>query len=136
MKHLYTIVAILCAISLASCKDSRIYVTNKIQNVQLENVSFGEELGITSGLLPGETDYVEIDENTPGVDFPMTKHVRFYMVKGDSRVLLYTKEYYTVEKDDELRIILTDDTEVVNPLNPISSRIASIKEIDVLQPEE
>ena len=45
----------------------------------------------------------------------MSAQVEFYMVKGDKRVFLKTKEYYRLEKDQKLSIIISDTTEVVNP---------------------
>lgn len=130
MKHIYTIAAILSIVLLVSCKpdEATISVTNNIKNVRLESVSFGDEISVTSNLLPGETGSRTIDEYMSTVDFPMTKQIRFYMVKGDNRVLLYTKGTYKVDKDDELKIVLTDDTEVVNPMNS-TSRVSSIQNI-------
>lgn len=124
-----TVAFIIFAILFISCKkEATISVTNNIKNVKLESVSFGDDISITRSLIPGETGSTTIDDNMSTVEFPMTKQIRFYMVKGDNRVLLYTKQSHTVDEKDDLKITLTDDTEVVNPINPIS-RSSSIKDL-------
>ncbi len=114
---------ILCLFSfillLSSCKDEHAYlkVTNKVHNVRLENISFGE-IPLGSYILPGEStsEYI-LSDNDDRVSFPMSKQISFYMVKGDNRVYLKTKEYYRVDKNQNLIIEISDETEVVNPMN-------------------
>jgi hypothetical protein len=38
------------------------------------------------------------------------------MVKGDKKVYLQTKELFRVAEDETLKIIITDDTELINPM--------------------
>ncbi len=128
MKNIFT--SILFVILFVSCKEeATIYVTNNISNVRLESVSFGEDINITSSLIPGETGQRTLDDKMSNVEFPMEKQLRFYMVKGDNRVLLYTKGSYTVNKDDDLRITLTNETEVINPMS--STLSSPLKNISV-----
>jgi hypothetical protein len=100
----------------ASCeKKATIQVTNKVHNVQLDNISF-DQIGIGSYILPGESS-PETTVSSRDISFPLSAPVQFYMVKGDRRVFLKTKEVYTLNVDDKLVVVISDDTEVVNILN-------------------
>ena len=89
-------------------------VQNKVHNVKLEQIMWnGRQL--TYSLLPGETsddviftDYKEF--------FPKTDVLEFYMTANDKRVFLKTRESYTLNAGGELTIVISDDTEVVNPM--------------------
>jgi hypothetical protein len=48
--------------------------------------------------------------------FPVRSQLEFYMVKGDKRVYLKTREFFSVDDGETLKIVLTDDTELINPL--------------------
>ncbi len=102
-----------------SCKPKEAYleVTNKVHNVKLENISYcGFWLG--NSLLPGEsTKKMLFSDDMDDVSFPMSGPIRFYMVRGENRVLLQTKENYELNTDQHLVIEITDETEVINPMN-------------------
>lgn len=122
MKKLYTLFLGLTILLLASCKDEgTVEVTNNIRNVKLEYISFGENVPVATTLLSGETAEVKVDHKMDNISFPIQAQLMFYMTAGGHRVLLYTKEMFTLDKDDHLRIVLTNDTEVVNPATNVST---------------
>jgi hypothetical protein len=104
--------AVLCT----SCEDeATIRVTNAVHNVQLDNVNF-DKFGVGSYILPGEST-PEVTISSKEASFPLSAQLQFYMVKGDRRVFLKTKDTYTLNADDKLTITINDDTEVVNMIN-------------------
>ncbi len=109
---LLCLTAFLCV----SCKPDKAHlkVTNHVHNVKLENISYcGFSLGYS--LLPGEsTKAVLFSDDYDDVSFPMTGSISFYMVRGDKRVLLNTKEHYQLKANQNLEVEITDETEVVN----------------------
>jgi hypothetical protein len=108
---------LLFSFMMISCYDeATVTVVNEVSNVQLSNISFGD-YAIYNNLLPGESGSLIISEEWNNLSFPITKHVFFYMVKGGDRVYLRTKDSYKLNKNDDLTISITDDTEVVNLLN-------------------
>ncbi|MDR0691699.1 MAG: hypothetical protein LBF69_01530 [Prevotellaceae bacterium] len=110
-------VILLFTLLLTSCeKEATIKVTNNVHNVQLDNISF-DKFGIGSYILPGETTPELTISTADDVSFPLSAPLQFYMVKGDRRVFLKTKEIYTLNVDDKLVVVISDDTEVVNMLN-------------------
>ena len=102
---------------LSSCREkAHIQLTNKVHNVSLENISYAT-IQLDSRLYPGESSKeIELSDDDDRISFPMSAQIEFYMVKGDKRVFLKTKEHYSLEKDQKLSIIISDETEVVNPL--------------------
>jgi len=101
---------------LSGCFDeAKVQVTNKVHNVRLDNISFAK-FHIGSYLYPGETAETTISDQYKDITFPVSSRLEFYMVKGDKRVYLQTKDYYRVDKDGILKIDITDDTEVINPM--------------------
>ncbi|MCD7933209.1 MAG: hypothetical protein LUH15_18675 [Tannerellaceae bacterium] len=122
MKKLYTLLFGLTTLLLASCKDEgTVEVTNNIQYVKLEYISFGDKVPVATSLLSGETAQVTVDHKMKDISFPIQAQLMFYMTAGEHRVLLYTKDTYTLDKDDHLQIVLTNDTKVVNPATNVST---------------
>ncbi|MDR2126382.1 MAG: hypothetical protein LBP63_06105 [Prevotellaceae bacterium] len=113
-KHSIFYVILLFALLFTSCdKTATIQVTNNVHNVRLDNINF-DKFGIGSHIITGEsTQQVEISTQD-NVSFPLSAQLQFYMVKGDTRVFLKTKEIYTLNEDAKLIIVINDDTEVVN----------------------
>ena len=105
------------ALLFSSCYDeAHIKVTNKVHNVTLENVSYASN-SLTHRLYPGESSSkVRLSDDDDRVSFPMSAQIEFYMVKGDKRVFLKTKESYILKKNQTLEVTITDETEVVNPM--------------------
>ncbi len=104
---------------LISCEEKKAHVqlTNKVHNVRLENISYGK-IRISSYLLPGESsEKIEISEEDDNISFPFEAQIEFYMLKGDKRVYLKTKNSYKIDEDQELLIEINDNTEVINPMD-------------------
>ena len=119
MKKTYNILTVLTFLCLFfSCREDEATITviNNIPNVRLDKVSYGV-ISVASYLIPGEKGRITIDERMTGVSFPMEERTRFYMTKGDTKVLLYTKDSFVVGKKDNTEIVLTEDTEVINPMS-------------------
>lgn len=103
----------LLALLFAGCyKEATVRVTNRVHNVQLDNINF-DKFGIGSRILPGESTPELTVSEYDDVRFPLSAPLQFYMIKGDRRVFLTTKEHYTLNADDRLEIVVSDDTEVV-----------------------
>jgi hypothetical protein len=111
-----TIIAIiLTGMLLTSCmEEGKLRVENKIHNVKIENISFGN-ISVYSSLLPGESsdDVVVSDYREK---FPKVNQLEFYMVSNGNRVYLKTKSKYRLDYGETLKIIISDTTEVINPL--------------------
>lgn len=122
MRTIHIIYLIASILFFGSCKydEATITVINKVHSVKLESVSFDNH-SVGSSLLPGEKVSQELSEHDSNVDFPITAPIKFYMVNGSSKVLLYTKKSFTLKAKDNLLIEITDDTEVINPLNESAS---------------
>jgi len=104
------------SILLSGCyNEAKVQVTNKVHNVRLDNISFSK-IPIGSYLLTGETAETILSDKYKDVSFPISSQLDFYMVKGDKRVYLRTKDYYRVDKDETLAVVITDDTELINPM--------------------
>ena len=104
-------------ILLSSCNDkAKIAVQNKLRNVSLEQVSW-DGYSIANSLLPGETSktYKVVDFKS---DFPKRAVVKFYMKRGDNQVYLETKYIFTLDVDDNLLVVISDTTQVINPAIP------------------
>jgi len=109
-----------------SCEEeAHMEVTNKVHNVTLENVAFGDfPLGYK--ILPGEsTGRILLSDNYSGISFPMTAQIKFYMVRGGNKVYLRTKESFTLKDGSNLKVEITDDTEVENMLTGTSMSLAA-----------
>jgi hypothetical protein len=117
MKTKIAILIFAGAFLLCSCShEAKIQVTNNVHNVRLDNISY-VNVQIGSYLLPGESTEMTITDKYENISFPVTAQLEFYMVKGDKRVYLKTKEYFKVDKDETRKIIISDSTELVNPMN-------------------
>jgi hypothetical protein len=101
---------------LSCTNEAKVQVTNKVHNVRLDDISFSK-LQVGSDLLPGESTEITITDKYEDISFPLIAPLEFYMVKGDKRVYLKTKEYFKVDKDETLQIVINDNTELVNPMN-------------------
>jgi hypothetical protein len=117
MKTKITILLFAGAFLFFSCSnEAKIQVTNNVHNVRFDNISYAN-VQVGSNLLPGESTEITITDKYEDISFPITAQLEFYMVKGDKRVYLKTKEYFKVDKDETYKIIIDDRTELVNPMN-------------------
>jgi len=104
------------SVLLSGCyNEAKVRVTNNVHNVRLDNISFSN-IRIGSNLYPGATTETTISDAYKDISFPLSSQLEFYMVKGEQRVYLRTKKYYSVDKDETLTIVIADDTELINPM--------------------
>jgi hypothetical protein len=104
------------AITLMSCEpycDSKITLRNDVSKVKIENINFGE-YQISGSLITSETSAAKTITDKKGT-FPKTGYISFYMVSNGSRVLLRTKEVFSLGADKALDVVINNDTEVQAP---------------------
>lgn len=114
MKSIKVIVIACIAVIFQSCYEpGEIQVQNNISQVKINDVKWGD-VYIATELLPGEKSpklrIQKYEEKLPG-----SHKISFKMTANDKSVYLETEEEYLLEEDDDLLIVLTDETEVVNP---------------------
>lgn len=114
MKTKIILVAAIAALIATSCREKgTVVVTNKVSNAKIESISF-DDYAIYGELLPGQSsEKLEIKELKD--DFPFIGPIEFYMTSGSNRVFLKTKESFQLDYDQDLVVVITDSTEVVNP---------------------
>ncbi|KAA6335702.1 hypothetical protein EZS27_016095 [termite gut metagenome] len=116
MDFRYIILSVFALLFVSCDKSASISVTNNVGNVSIENVSYGDISIGYKFLLPGETVSEIISDGRDRVKFPMSAQLQFYMVSGENKVFLKSKEVYTLDADQHLKIIIDDNTEVINPM--------------------
>lgn len=106
---LIAVIGLLC-----SCEDhGKIRVQNKVHNVRLDRISWGD-FSIAYSLLTGEeSDEVTITDKKGS--FPKIYNVSFYMENNGKTVYLKTKSKFQLDADQNLLIVISDTTQVVNP---------------------
>lgn len=106
---------ILISVIICSCEDDRgiIKVQNNVHNAKLQSVSWGD-YSIAYSLLTGEeSDEVRIEDKKGS--FPKINDLSFYMVSSGKKVYLKTKYKYKLDADQNLTIVISDTTSVLNP---------------------
>jgi len=131
MKAISIISILFSVLFFASCKkykEAHIEVVNNVHNVRLYNISF-DDIALRGDLLPGESSgKILISDEYENISFPISGQIEFYMMgSSDARVYLRTKESFTLNKNDDLKIIISDDTEVVNSLTSSIRTLADIQ---------
>jgi hypothetical protein len=114
MKKRYVLIGICALIILISCeKPSKIQLRNDISKVKITEVYWGS-VWLSNELLPGESSQQQTlypqQEN-----FPKKHKVTFKMTANNKIIYLETEDEYTLGKEDELLIVLSDNTKVSNP---------------------
>jgi hypothetical protein len=114
MKTLKLILGFGIAVILQSCyKPGDIQVQNNITQVKIVDVKWGD-IYIASELLPGQTsEKLTIDKYAEKL--PSNHKISFKMTANNKTIYLETEEIYMLNEDDDLLIVLTDDTNVKNP---------------------
>lgn len=99
-------------LSFSSCyKPGKVQIENNISNVELIDVKWGD-IYISYQLYPGETsEKIEITKQDEKL--PSKNRVTFKMRANLKTVYLKTEEEYMLDQDEELYIILNDDTKVL-----------------------
>ena len=105
---------VLVALIATSCNEKgTVVVTNRVSNAKIESISFND-YPIYGTLLPGQSSTkLEIKEFKN--KFPFTGQIEFYMTSGSKKVFLKTKESFYLDYDQNLLIVISDSTEVINP---------------------
>lgn len=106
--------AVLALLFATACTEKgTLVVTNKVSNAKIESISF-DDYAIYGELLPGQSsDKLEIKELKD--KFPFTGQIKFYMSSGGNKVYLKTKQSFQLDYDQDLVIVISDFTEVINP---------------------
>ena len=105
-------------LALFSCdENANITIQNNVHNATLERVSWGK-YSIAHSLMPGEKDNYRVYDRKS--KFPKTSVVKFYMKREGNQVYLETKYTFTLNVDDDLLIVISDTTQVINPLSRVS----------------
>lgn len=105
---------------LMSCnnKPSSIKVQNNLSGATMQNVEWGG-VPLATSLMPGEVSSkikIRDDYSYYDIDLPEKHQLKFYIdVKGD-KVYLETKESFNLGVEDDIIIVISDSTEVYNPL--------------------
>ena len=105
---------LLLVLTLSSCYDkAKITIQNKVHNATLEQVSW-DKYSVARSLLPGEGSTITVYEQS-NYRFPKKSVVKFYMKREGNQVYLETKYSFILDADDNLLIVISDTTQVVNP---------------------
>ena len=127
-------ISLLLIIILLGCPNETLMATfwiqNKVSNSVISGLHWGD-YGIYEKLMPGETSSSQTitDEEKFG------KHrLEFYLNAKNNSVYLETAEVYSLHDGDEKKIIIDDNTLVINPIDvrsniAFSDDIVSVKEV-------
>ncbi len=108
------ILLILSTLLFVACEDEgNIIVQNKVHNATLTQVSWGT-YHVASSLLPGEKSSEKCISDKKD-NFPKIAIVKFYLNRDDKQVYLETKQMFTLNGGQNLLIVISDTTSVVNP---------------------
>ena len=119
MKNNILVALTIIAMSILSCGDDDpvrgiIKIQNKVQNARLENINFGNEW-VGYSLLPGQSSGDIIIEDYEE-EFPKKGQIEFQMISNGNTVYLRTQETFELNFGDTLSVVISDDTEVYNPI--------------------
>lgn len=107
----------LILLSFWACKKyetAEIQIQNNVHNAMVYDITWGETY-FYEQLIPGDkTSSITIEEEED--EWPMSHRVKFFMKANQQRVLLYTKDYYQLNPNDKLLIVISDSTAVESPL--------------------
>jgi len=114
MKAIKLILIFFICATLQSCyKTGDIQVQNNITKVKIADVKWGD-IYIATELLPGETsEKLTICKDQEKL--PDSHKISFKMTANNKSIYLETEKEYFLDEDDNLLIVLTDDTKVKNP---------------------
>lgn len=103
----------LLALQCQEQEEAHLTIEHRISGVTLQNIYWGDRY-ITSYLAPGQSVEIQYYEDQ---DLPETNPVRFSMVSKGKEIYLETKQQFELAKDDNLVIVLKDETSVVNSVS-------------------
>ena len=114
MKTIKLVLIVCIGIFLQSCyKPGNIRIQNNITKVKIIDVKWGD-VYIATELLPGETsEKLKILKDKEKL--PKSNKISFKMEANNESIYLETEEAYLLDEDEDLLIVLNDDTKVKNP---------------------
>lgn len=114
MKTLKLMLIVCTVLMIQSCYEpGDIQIQNSITQVKIVDVKWGGTY-IATELLPGETsEKLTIDKYEEKL--PSSHKISFKMIANNKSIYLETEEEFLLDEDDDLLIILTNETEVKNP---------------------
>jgi len=114
MKTIKIIFILSIMVLLQSCdKPGKITIKNNISQVEIYDIKWGD-IFIASSLLPGESSQSKII-NKNSEKLPTSKSITFKMKANEMSVFLETSQQFLLNEDEDLLIILDDNTPVFNP---------------------
>ncbi len=114
MKPVRLILIACIGVVMQSCRQpGNIQVQNNISQVKMVDVRWGN-IYIATELFPGETSEKLTIEDRDG-KLPSSHKISFKMTANNKTIYLETEEAYLLEEDDDILIILDDNTKVRNP---------------------
>jgi hypothetical protein len=114
MKTMKLILIVCTVVIMQSCyKPGDIHVQNNITQVKIVDIKWGDNY-IATELLPGETSE-KLTIRKYDEKLPRSHRISFKMTANNKSIYLETEQEYLLDEDDDLLIVLTDDTKVKNP---------------------
>lgn len=114
MKTVKLILIVSTVIFLQSCyKPGDIQIQNNISQVKIVDVKWGD-IYIATELLPGESSS-KLTINKYDKKLPSSQKISFKMTANNKSLYLETEEEFLLDEDDNLLIVLTDETKVIKP---------------------
>lgn len=99
-----------CMALLACHKSGEIRVQNNISQVKITDVRWGK-VALDYDLLPGETS-PKIRVDRYDYELPASHRISFTMSANNKSVFLQTSEEFLLNEDDDILIVLSDETKV------------------------
>lgn len=115
LRSCFSLCLLLVCLLLMSCDEvysAKVTVKSEVSNVRLEEIYFVEYDVSYGSLLPGQ----EVEKIIYGYknEWPKTGNVAFVMSANGNKVYLETDSVYTLDRDDELEIVVDDSTPVTS----------------------
>lgn len=109
MKVFFSFLAL--ALALIACtSEATITVKNEVHNVRLDQVRFGS-IYVGSYLLTNQSKSAKYEDQSK--EFPLTHQLEFVMIGSNGRSYLRTSEYYQLEENETLEIVISDSTVLI-----------------------
>ncbi len=117
------LLSLFACILFSSCENkATLEVQNNFSNVMLSNVGYSGAT-VASSLLPGASASREFSDYNNDHNFPITSYIEFNMSAKGTTIYLRTEQSYTLDKDMNLLIVLSDSTRVINPYSSTPAQV-------------
>lgn len=112
----YLILLLIGATILVSCDEeeyeAKLTIENDVSGTTITQIYFGD-FNVGYQLLPGQKNIQKLYGYAE--EWPKTGNVFFVMQANQKQVYLQTRASYTLNPNDDLLIVISDTTAVVNP---------------------